>query len=421
MAIDWLTKKSKGKDQIIRSVSYGSIALAFVITVFHLLPNDHYLKLNSSFDVDISLVHQKAAVCLDGSPAAYHLHRGFGSGSHSWVVFIEGGGWCHTIESCVRRKESALGSSHYMLKKPVKFNGILNHHQSLNPDFFNWNKVMIRYCDGASLLGHGLSKNENKTGLFFRGQIIWEAIMEELLARGLKDASQAVLTGSSAGGLSTFLHCDNFHSLLPNTKRVKCFADGGYFLDSKDITGAMTIRSFYDDVVHLHGLKSMLPKDCIAKKEASQCFFPQELIKFISTPFLILNSAYDWWQVSHILVPKTSNRSDSWLQCMMNIQSCNPEHIGVLNGFRQTLISAISTDFQDKKGSGFYINSCYQHDQIWSDLTWHSYKTQNKTVSEAVGDWFFDRDEVKVIDCAYPCNPTCKHVNLTSTKYRLDR
>lgn len=61
MAIDWLTKKSKGKDQIIRSVGYGSIALAFVITVFHLLPNDHYLKLNSSFDVDISLVHQKAA------------------------------------------------------------------------------------------------------------------------------------------------------------------------------------------------------------------------------------------------------------------------------------------------------------------------------------------------------------------------
>lgn len=47
--------------------------------------------------------------------------------------------------------------------------------------------------------------------------------------------SQAVLTGSSAGGLSTFLHCDNFHSLLPNTKRVKCFADGGYFLDRLSI------------------------------------------------------------------------------------------------------------------------------------------------------------------------------------------
>jgi hypothetical protein len=29
------------------------------------------------------------AVCLDGSPPAYHLHRGFGSGADSWLVHME--------------------------------------------------------------------------------------------------------------------------------------------------------------------------------------------------------------------------------------------------------------------------------------------------------------------------------------------
>lgn len=32
-------------------------------------------------------------------------------------------------------------------------------------DFFNWNKVKIRYCDGASLAGH--PENEVKVGFTF--------------------------------------------------------------------------------------------------------------------------------------------------------------------------------------------------------------------------------------------------------------
>lgn len=34
-------------------------------------------------------VADDTAVCLDGSPAAYHLMRGFGSGSDKWIVHLE--------------------------------------------------------------------------------------------------------------------------------------------------------------------------------------------------------------------------------------------------------------------------------------------------------------------------------------------
>lgn len=31
-----------------------------------------------------------------------------------------------------------------------------------------------------------------------------------------------------------------------------------------------------------------------------------------------------------------------------------------------------------------------------------------QTIGKAVGDWFYDRKVVQLIDCTYPCNPTCK-------------
>lgn len=43
---------------------------------------------------------------------------------------------------------------------------------------------------------------------------------------------QAVLSGCSAGGLTSILHCDKFKSLVPPTAKVKCFADAGYFINT---------------------------------------------------------------------------------------------------------------------------------------------------------------------------------------------
>lgn len=42
---------------------------------------------------------------------------------------------------------------------------------------------------------------------------------------------QAILSGCSAGGLSSILHCDNFKSLLPSTTKVKCLSDAGFFIN----------------------------------------------------------------------------------------------------------------------------------------------------------------------------------------------
>ncbi|KAJ0705524.1 putative pectinacetylesterase/NOTUM [Helianthus annuus] len=97
--------------------------------------------------------------------------------------------------------------------------------------FYNWNRVKLRYCDGGSFAGD--SKFDNGTLLlYFRGQRIWQAIIEDLLPKGLGSADKALLSGCSAGGLASYLHCNNFSNYLPDTTAVKCLGDAGFFMDS---------------------------------------------------------------------------------------------------------------------------------------------------------------------------------------------
>nr|GMD85708.1 pectin acetylesterase 8-like [Ipomoea batatas] len=97
--------------------------------------------------------------------------------------------------------------------------------------FFNWNKVLITYCDGGSFTGD-TETVYNGTKLSFRGERIFNAVMQELLQKGMGMAENALLLGSSAGGIATTLHCDGFRQLIPNACRVKCLSDAAYFFPS---------------------------------------------------------------------------------------------------------------------------------------------------------------------------------------------
>ena len=114
----------------------------------------------------------------------------------------------------------------------LAFSGILGDNQTQNPDFYNWNRVKIRYCDGASLTGDMQEVNEIYK-LYYRGQRIWQAVIDNLLRKGMDKAEQTLLSGCSAGVLTSFLHCENFKELLPETAEVKCLGDAGFFIDEQ--------------------------------------------------------------------------------------------------------------------------------------------------------------------------------------------
>uniref|UniRef100_A0ACD5VWU7 Uncharacterized protein n=1 Tax=Avena sativa TaxID=4498 RepID=A0ACD5VWU7_AVESA len=236
----------------------------------------------------------KGAVCIDGSPPAYHLDPGFDAGKNRWIVNLEGGGWCDNVRGCLYRKASRLGSSNLM-DKHMYFAGIMSSSPVDNPDFYNWNRVMIRYCDGASFAGEGY---DSGNGLYFRGQRIFSAAIQYFLSIGMASADQVLLTGTSAGALAVMLHCDQFSGFFAGQgTTVKCLADAGLFLDAVDVSGGRTLRSYYEGVIATHGVAQNLPKSCTDRLDATSCFFPQNIIDSINTPIFLLNAAYDTWQV----------------------------------------------------------------------------------------------------------------------------
>ncbi|KAI3804599.1 hypothetical protein L1987_26274 [Smallanthus sonchifolius] len=171
-----------------------------------------FLNIESSEEVGITIIESavaKGAVCLDGSAPAYQLDKGFGDGVNNWLVHIQGGGWCHTMDDCVYRKtmDNGLGSSKLMPE--LYFSGILSNRQDQNPstylmfttifcvsclfnnvlfsDFYNWNRVYMRYCDGSSFTGDVEEVNP-ANNIYFRGARVFNAIVEELMGLGMKNA-----------------------------------------------------------------------------------------------------------------------------------------------------------------------------------------------------------------------------------------
>ncbi|KAG8079598.1 hypothetical protein GUJ93_ZPchr0007g3090 [Zizania palustris] len=306
----------------------------------------------------------KGAVCLDGSLPGYHLHKGFGSGANSWLVNLEGGGWCNDVKSCVFRKSSRRGSSNYM-EKQLQFTGIMSNRPEENPDFYNWNRVKVRYCDGGSFTGEGADVS---SGLYFRGQRIWQTAMDDLMAQGMQYANQALLSGCSAGGVSTILHCDEFHGLFPSSTKVKCLADAGMFLDTVDVSGQREMRDFFNGIVRL--------------------------------------------QLQQSVAPKKADPQGQWRGCRMNHASCSGSQLQFLQGFRNEMLDAVR-GFSGSRQNGIFINSCFAHCQSERQDTWYAKDSPNlgnKRIAEAVGDWFFERGDAKYTDCAYPCDGTCHHL-----------
>ncbi|KAK9716068.1 hypothetical protein RND81_06G209200 [Saponaria officinalis] len=285
------------------------------------------------FNVSITFVYDavaNGAVCLDGSPPAYHFDKGFGVGLNNWLLHLEGGAWCNNANTCLDRAHTPLGSSKLMSTE-YNFSGILSNNAQHNPDFYNWNRVVVRYCDGSSYTGD-VDAVDPVTKIFYRGARVWRAVMDDLLAKGMKNARNAVLAGCSAGGLGAILQCDNLRALLPPAANVKCVSDGGFFINTVDVTGGRPLQKFFAEVAMTHGSEKHLPEPCTSKFGPELCMFPQYAARDIQTPLFLLNSAYDSWQIDNIFLHGVVDPDGKWRTCENDITRCSESQIETLQG-----------------------------------------------------------------------------------------
>ncbi|KAL7085496.1 hypothetical protein ACP275_14G283800 [Erythranthe tilingii] len=368
---------------------------------------DHWLKLLACLvismtihasanlnNVNITILQSavaKGAVCLDGSPPAYYHAKGFGEGANNWFLELQGGGWCGTEEKCLYRTTQSTGSSKYK-EKNITFGQIDSQNQTENPDFYNWNRVYIGYCDCSSYLGD-LEANTNITR---RGARIFDAVIEDLLAKGMSNAENAILAGDSAGGLGAILHCDRFSQVvLPNAKRVKCLTDSGFFIHAKHLPGADKRAEYFANVTAYHGIHvDSLPSSCTSRMNASLCLFPENIIGDMKTPLFLVESAFDEYQLRHNFF---SNES-TWTNCTDNLEVCTPSQLQTMKDYgiasRQTL-----QEISDTTSVGMFVHSCYRHGHFYEHAGWdESTLLAGKTIAQAIGDWFYDRSFFQEID-----------------------
>ena len=97
----------------------------------------------------------------------------------------------------------------------------------------NWTRVFIIYCDGAFHQGYAKDSYKYKdTELYFRGALNTRAHIKYIDQRfELFRANRVVLSGSSAGGIATYLWADRVASILNPMTEFYSVPDSGIFLD----------------------------------------------------------------------------------------------------------------------------------------------------------------------------------------------
>nr|GMD91515.1 pectin acetylesterase 8-like [Ipomoea batatas] len=201
----------------------------------------------------------------------------------------------------------------------------MSNNPEQNPDFYNWNKVMIRYCDGSSFTDNS-QKKQNGTKLYFRGAKIYKSTINEMKKRGLKSAKKALLVGESAGGVATTIHCDRFRDLFSSSAHVKCLSDAGFFFPARLFVYLICKLYIIQSVFVEQKSTKMLPKSCTSQLNPAMCFFAQNVQQYIKTPIFFIMSEFDYFEIGF-----TVGRMNPYTTCV-KYKNCTSDQITIMQG-----------------------------------------------------------------------------------------
>ena len=391
------------------------------------------------------------AKCLDGSPPAYYIRKGQGINSTKYIIYFQGGGWCYTLKECLARSTTPLGSStSYPNSIPANQSkgGIVDPTLSKNPNFYTWTHVYVPYCDGTSWSGnqqHSVpveNKAENSRGknsqsiIWYRGRNNMIALVKALQRdQNLNQATDVIIDGGSAGGLTVLLHADFFHSLLqPSTHtddthihtttnytsyllptiatqtRFGAIGDAGWFrpsvqLDNKNYTALM--KTMY------RASNATTDQSCMNSnsKDPSNCVFASVVFPYLTSKMFVLEGAYDSWQLANVMGFPCASYWQNLTKCTAQ-QNQTLELYGT--SMKESIQKALVSTTHHAKTAGTFVSQCIIHVQssyneyhdVWHDKLY----VNGLTPHDVVSDWYFRNTGGRVIeDCgSFGCNPYCQ-------------
>lgn len=145
--------------------------------------------------------------------------------------------------------------------------------------------------DGNSFTGNLAVDSAPKyhgRSLYFRGMANLKAAMLDLVSNyGLGQAEQVLLTGCSAGGLSTFLQAARVQSYLPAAATFKAAPGSGFFLLNANVNGEPVYPQEMQSIYGLANSSAGVVPQCessLSLSEQWQCNFAQNAYPYLDFP-----------------------------------------------------------------------------------------------------------------------------------------
>ena len=339
--------------------------------------------------IRVSLVRYANATCNDGTPAVYYrsvYQRG--EEMRNVLIYLPGGAMCVSERSCEERCTKTpyrCTTSGEWYKREDR--GILSANPDINPHFYSWLKVYIHYCSSDLYVGN---KRGTDDSMYFKGQHIFQAVIDDLLNTAvLGRAPSVLLAGSSAGTMGVAHKCDSLQKLLTNSK-VKCLIDSPFLLP----------RPPY--FTHISADWPVKLKPAAAGLWNSDFLSDLDLfnwIRQIRTPLFIIANK---WDVS-----------------FMKMMNATIGNIQQAKEWSENVLRVLEKEAKVLPDLGVFVAGCAGHVLLNKDSTYTELLVgpHNTSLVEAIWNWYEEAQEVQIWDTCQPndnvsvsCNPKCPNL-----------
>lgn len=247
--------------------------------------------------------------CLDSTPYGYYLR--VGERRDKWIVSIVGGGWSpDEYQSWLRTQDeyanSTLGSSRNWAQTA---NG-----QYFGPRFEEYSQIYLPYCDGSSFsslvldpLQTGYGPYNNDTLVFRGASNMAAAIIDALSKAGaIGNVSDVLVTGGSAGGMSTILHVDRIGELM-GTRSIAGVPQCGFFLevngtcvDPEPSNIWCNASDQFQHAFNMFNASGTMAPLCLTdhSDEPWRCWLPPVAQGYVQSPLFFWQSKFDHFQLN---------------------------------------------------------------------------------------------------------------------------
>jgi len=308
----------------------------------------------------------------------------------------------------------------------------------VNP-FGEWNFVWLAYCDGTSQTSDRDQAVDAGGGkkLYFRGRALLDAHLHQLEQKYkfLSTATEVILSGTSAGGMSTFVQSSFVKSQLqaPNAKLV-AVPDAGWWWDHTQY-GDASKRVWLDSMTGaigpsvwnatLRGSMAACLKDAEEEEEeeeeegtvlasasssAAAVGAPASKAKCFTQPY-----AYSYMtDVPTFIVQSFADPANIGIcykgPCS-NFDKCTPSQLEDVQKYGQELKQSILTaQTQYASRDSHFMTSCNQHEETCRVNDWFGITIKGQTMNSTFYNWYTKGTSAagsSALDDAWPSDHTC--------------